>query len=660
MFVANLRIDAFRHLSNVQIGPLSAPSASTPVVPAGPNGGGKSSVLEVLSYALSSSWGWGYQVRRNFPNASFEVTFGLSEGDLAVIRDRVADNPAMDSSGVLSRLETERTYVRSFNVPNGQYSNDPSFHEGSHALVASALRDRMKALFLQSDRYYPAQGYNKNRYWDSSQRRSFDYLRSLSFMFTERQFAEQMEFLIETAYDYPRVLGTHLLETRAGTTIESEPADPLTPYEQLFQRLYPQYELLKSTRELQDQLRVVLPDGTSLPFSDLSSGEREVFFLLTFFVRYAISDSMVFIDEPELHLHPELARRLVQLMLATQPGNQIWLATHNAELIAEAGRDRTYFILRPAPTEPATSRRAADEPESVELMRSIFGFGGYVGLARRIVFLEGDSASADRETFTQLFPSAGDELRFVPLNSADNILRINRAALAILGETIGHTEFLLIRDRDYLTDEEVAAHTGTAGGRLFVLRRHEIENYLLDLDAIAEVTRELTGNIADPTTCAAELKELCRAMSGQVLKSLVTARLNRIFQPQDCSIGGFEATAEWLDTGLEWNAEIVSRATGQFVGAAAAATGRVMAGTTTERVAEIVSQAQATIRDAFNGLGWRNVFPGKELLASYQRNVGLGRGPALQNALIRNLAFNRGRIDAELVTTVETALGHDL
>jgi predicted ATPase len=63
-----------------------------------------------------------------------------------------------------------------------------------------------------------------------------------------------------------------------------------------------------------------------------------VFFLLSFFIRHRVEHSVITIDEPELHLHPELARRLVRLMLSVKPGNQIWLATHNGEIIDEAGR----------------------------------------------------------------------------------------------------------------------------------------------------------------------------------------------------------------------------------------------------------------------------------------------------------------------------------
>jgi len=56
-----------------------------------------------------------------------------------------------------------------------------------------------------------------------------------------------------------------------------------------------------------------------------------------------VSNAVIVIDEPELHLHPELARLLIRTMQSIKPGNQIWLATHNTEIIDE--RDETEFFI---------------------------------------------------------------------------------------------------------------------------------------------------------------------------------------------------------------------------------------------------------------------------------------------------------------------------
>lgn len=660
MHVAQVTIGRFRHLEDVNIGALEPPRTSEVVVLAGPNGGGKSSVLELLAWSLTNSWGFQWQTARTFPGSSFEVAFGLSESDLTFMEGRVDAEPALDPSKVLPRLRASRRYYRSFDYPAGAYAGDPDFNNQAHNLVANVLRDRMKALFLRSSRLYPRRNYDRNRVFDYRTRMSSEYLRTMAFVLTESQYIDQMDFLVEQAYTYPRSVGLHTLATEENRTSDPRPTNPLAPYDELFQRLFPTYRLARQTEELRDQLYVTLPNGQEVPFSDLSSGEQEVFFLLTFFLRHDVRESMVFIDEPELHLHPELVRRMVRLMLAIRPGNQLWLATHNAEVVDEAGRDRTFYVVRDSQTGAGRAMRASDEEGAIELMRTMFGFSGYVGMARKVVLLEGDDASADRHTFAQMFPAVADEIRFEPINSADNLLRINRVALSILGQTVGHAELYLVRDRDYLDDDQVAGYVASSGGRLFVLRRHEIENYLLNADALAEVVEQLLG--ASPGAAAMEslMADAARMLAGKVVKGLVTARLSRIFAPRDCSIGGFEDSREWIDGNGAWESTILDPARLRFVERVTANLLETQTAAGPATVAAAFDAAADEVRAAVTSGYWRVLFPGKELLQSVGRSLLLPKGPVLANSLIRNLAANPERIDRELVEIIEAIAGRSI
>ena len=61
MYVQEIHIKSFRHLDEVHLGPfVLPPNGSDLVVLAGPNGGGKSSILELLGYALQKSLKKGY------------------------------------------------------------------------------------------------------------------------------------------------------------------------------------------------------------------------------------------------------------------------------------------------------------------------------------------------------------------------------------------------------------------------------------------------------------------------------------------------------------------------------------------------------------------------------------------------------------------------
>lgn len=117
-----------------------------------------------------------------------------------------------------------------------------------------------------------------------------------------------------------------------------------------------------------------MPAGTVVPFNDLSAGEKEVFFVLAFFLRHDVGSAVILIDEPELHPHPEPGRTLLQQMMTIREGNQIWVATHNPEIVDEAGRDRVVYISRNPSTHDAVVAEAADEAAAVTALRDFFGF----------------------------------------------------------------------------------------------------------------------------------------------------------------------------------------------------------------------------------------------------------------------------------------------
>lgn len=109
----------------------------------------------------------------------------------------------------------------------------------------------------------------------------------------------------------------------------------------LFSVFFPGKEFLgpQSTPEGNMEFPVRLSDGSKHDINDLSSGEKEILFGYLRMRSSAPKHSIVLLDEPELHLNPALVRGLPGFYyehVGQELGNQIWLVTHSDAFLREA------------------------------------------------------------------------------------------------------------------------------------------------------------------------------------------------------------------------------------------------------------------------------------------------------------------------------------
>jgi AAA15 family ATPase/GTPase len=98
-----------------------------------------------------------------------------------------------------------------------------------------------------------------------------------------------------------------------GQNALSEYPDPFVPYQEIFHKLLPDKELRpidpKKPQEFQYN---IVGHEEELPFITLSSGEQEVIKIAFDLIWKKIRHCVILVDEPELHLHPSLAFRLIE------------------------------------------------------------------------------------------------------------------------------------------------------------------------------------------------------------------------------------------------------------------------------------------------------------------------------------------------------------
>ena len=128
--------------------------------------------------------------------------------------------------------------------------------------------------------------------------------------------------------------------------------------------------------------------GSRVPKEVVWAGDGIQVWLQLLYDIYRVKEQSTIIpDEPEVYLHPDLQRRLVQLLEDT--GSQVIVATHSAEMVTESDGRLTTLIDR--------SRRRASRPRTdadCEMLSATLGTAFNLRLAKALrsrvaAFVEG-------------------------------------------------------------------------------------------------------------------------------------------------------------------------------------------------------------------------------------------------------------------------------
>jgi len=338
-------------------------------------------------------------------------------------------------------------------------------------------------------------------------------------------------------------------------------------------------------------------------------------------------------------------------MKSIRNGNQIWVATHNSEIIDEACRDKVIYVARDISTRKAKFIAGEHEQEVIAQLKDMFGFSGYIGVAKNLVFLEGDNSSQDRKFYSTLFPGESSNFKIVPSNSSDNLSRINSAIMSIIEASLGWMNFYLVRDRDYLTDEMVAKYTSNAAGKIFVLSKHEIENYLIDFEIFSNVLQDIFNVEKTTEEVKIYFYQAALKLSSDVIRDMVSFRLNLILSPQDFSIGKVLNKQPYFDSSDEGVAlkdghsailkNKFNKTTSQIHSALTSTLSQ-------DAIETVLSECESEVRTALESDGWMSLFPGKELIETVSKKLGITNTISLQNSLIKEFSSKRDHIDTEI------------
>ncbi|TAE11138.1 MAG: ATP-binding protein [Bacteroidetes bacterium] len=265
-------------------------------------------------------------------------------------------------------------------------------------------------------------------------------------------------------------------------------------------------------------------------FKNLSGGEKAAFDLILDIItkRIDFNDTVYCIDEPDTHLHTKLQAKILEELYSLIPDNcQLVISTHSIGMMRKAVDmqkqypDKVCFFdfhdknpdevleLKPAKVTRELWRQTLsialdDLSELVSPKRIIVCEG-------RPANLSGKNIEFDAQILRKIFNEYYSDTDFVSVGNEKDVRSERLELITTLRSLNIGIEFVKIIDRDDRSQGEIDELLKTEGVR--VLKKRDIESYLLDDEIIEKLCKEVGREDAIPDCIKIKADSLAESIS---------------------------------------------------------------------------------------------------------------------------------------------------
>nr|WP_298172122.1 AAA family ATPase [uncultured Pseudomonas sp.] len=403
-----------------------------------------------------------------------------------------------------------------------------------------------------------------------------------------------------------------ILAEKASATEKGVTASLTATLQELFESFFPEKKFLgpQPTPEGGLAFPVVTPNGSVHDLDELSSGEKEILYGYLRIRSSAPRDSIILLDEPELHLNPRLIRGLPEFYrkhLGEALQNQLWLVTHSDALIREAvgkpGFNVFHMLPCGADNTSVSQLSALTVGKDLEMATAdlVGDLAAYRPGGKGLIFEGGGDSDFDKSIAGRLFP---EELRGINLISGSNKNRV-KALHEILERAYESgdlpTKFYAIVDRD--TDDIPASGSVV---NTYQWNVYHIENYLLNPEIIAEVVSDLRLDKApcDKDSVRDKLNQAARKVVPQmVIKKMQVHANSRLVSALDLRFSPDSVTvAQDLHKAVERSFKRFEKSVSEL---------------SEEELISTEKRMRESFDQSFGDGTWLDIIPGREILKQY-------------------------------------------